>query len=137
MNETKKRSIAAITRGFIAADNSHVEVHLAVIDENEKELIISMTPRSLSQVVSHLTEMDSAVQIQIGSTTGHVATEAADVTAVMAQEAVGGSKVIVSFRTSVGRVQSFALSMEQAQQLRMDARKAEGRAREQASKSRN
>jgi hypothetical protein len=135
MTEPKKHSVAAITRGFVASDNSHVEVHMAVL--GEEELIISMTPHSLSQVVSHLTEMDSAVQIQIGSATGHVATQAADVTAVMTQEAVGGSKVIVSFRTSAGRVQSFALTLEQVQQLRLDARKAEGKAREQALKSRN
>lgn len=37
----------------------------------------------------------------------------------MAQEAVGGSKVIVSFRTSTGRVQSLACSLEQIQQFSM------------------
>jgi hypothetical protein len=135
MPENNAYSVMVLTQAFVAEDKSSVEIHLAVADGSP--LILSMTPNSLGQIVARLTELDSAVQIQIGSTTGHVETRAAEVQAVMAQEAVGGSKVIVSMRTNTGRIQSFALSLEQVQQLRVDARKAEAKAREQAAKSRN
>jgi hypothetical protein len=134
MTEPKALSVMALTQAFVAADSSFVQVHLST---PEGPLVLQLSPRSLGQVVARLTEMDSALEIQIGSTTGHVETQASDVQTVMAQEAVGGSKVIVSFRTSAGRIHSFGLSLEQVQQLRVDARKAEGKAREQASKSRN
>jgi hypothetical protein len=135
MVELKKHSVLALTEGFVAPDYGHIEIHLAVA--SEQPLILAMTPNSLSQVVARLTAIELAVQIEIGTTIGHVPTQAADVSAVTAQEAVGGSKVIISMRTSTGRVQSFALSVEQVQQLRVDARKAEAKAREQASKIRN
>jgi hypothetical protein len=134
MPENREHSVMALTHAFVAEDKSSVEIHLAVVDGSP--LILKLLPRSLGQVVSRLTELNSAVQIQIGSTTGHIETHAAEVQAVMAQEAAGGSKVIVSMRTGTG-IQSFALSLEQVQQLRVDARKAEAKAREQASKPRN
>jgi hypothetical protein len=135
MPENNEYAVMALTQAFVAEDQSVVEVHLAVV--SGPPLVLKMAPSSLGQVVSRLTELDSAVQIQIGSTTGHIETRAAEVQAVMAQEAVGQGRVIVSMRTNTGRIQSFALSLEQAQQLRVDARRAEAKAREQASKSRN
>jgi hypothetical protein len=135
MPENNEHSVLALTQAFVAEDKSRVEIHLAVVEG--PPLVLKMAPSSLGQVVVRLTELDSAVQIQIGSTTGHVETRAAEVQDVMAQEAVGGGKVIVSMRTNTGRIQSFALSLEQVQQLRVDARTAEAKAREQASKARN
>jgi hypothetical protein len=96
-----------------------------------------MTPNTLGQVVAGLTELETAAQIQIGSTTGHVATQASDVSEIHIQSAAGGNNIVVSFRNSKGRFQSFALSLEQAQKLRADARKAEEMARKLASQSRN
>ena len=135
MSDPKVHSVTALTQGFVVSDNSGVQVHLAVAGGDP--LVLAMNARTLSQIVSQLTEMDSALQIGVGTTTGHVTTQAADVQAVMAQEIVGGGKVVVSFRTSAGRIQSFALSLDQVQQLRVDARKAEAKSREQASKARN
>jgi hypothetical protein len=135
MSGNSEYAVMALTQAFVADDLSSVEIHLAVV--GGPPLVLTIGPSSLAQIVTKLTELDSAVQIQIGSTTGHVETPAAEVQAVMAQEAVGGGKVIVSMRTNTGRIHSFALSLEQAQQLRADARKAEAKAREQASKSRN
>jgi hypothetical protein len=134
MPESNEYSVMALTQAFVAEDLSSVEIHLAVV--GKPPLVLTISPSSLAQIVTRLTDLNSAVQIRIGSTTGHVETPAADVQAVMAQEAVGGSKVIVSMRTNTG-IQSFALSLEQAQQLRADARKAEAKVREQASKARN
>lgn len=130
----KKHSVTAFTKVLVAEDASYVEVHVAAADE---PLVLSIPANALSQVVSRLTDLETAIQMQIGSNTGHVATAAADVSAVMVQEAVEGSRVIVSFRTSKGRIHSFALSLEQVQQLRVDAWEAEDKAKEQASRSRN
>jgi hypothetical protein len=125
----------ALTRAFVAEDKSSVEIHLAVV--GGPPLVLTMSPNSLGQIVSGLTELDSAVQIQIGSTTGHFATHAADVQDLTVQAAAGGDKVILSFCNSAGRFQSFAVAVEQALQLRVDMKKAEARARGLASKSRN
>jgi hypothetical protein len=127
-------SVMALTQAFIAEDLTSVEVRLAVV--GGAPLALTISPSSLGQIVARLTDLHSEVQIQIGSTTGHAEIRAADVQDVMAQEAAGGDKVIVSMRTSTG-VQSYALSLEQVQRLRVDARKAEAKAREMASKSRN
>jgi hypothetical protein len=116
-------SVMALTRAFVAEDLTSVEIHLAVV--SGPPLVLTISPNSLAQIVTSLTELDSAVQIQIGSTTGHVVEHAADVQDVIAQEAVGDGKVVVSLRTSAGRIHSVALSLEQAQQLRADARRAE------------
>jgi hypothetical protein len=134
MIEPKKHFVTALTQALVAEDASYVEVHLTAADE---PLVLSISANSLSRIVSRLTDLETAVQMQIGSTTGHVATAAADVSAVMVQEAVGGKRVIVSFRSSTGRIHSFALSVEQVQQLRVDAWEAEDKAKEQASRSRN
>jgi len=125
----------ALTRANVAPDASSIEIQLAVV--GEAPLVLTMSPNSLGQIVSGLTEVDSAVQIQIGSTTGHHAVSADDAQAVLAKEAAGGDKVVLSVRNSRGRFQSFAFSLELAQQLRVDLKKAEARARELASKSRN
>jgi len=125
----------ALTRANVAPDASSIEIQLAVV--GEAPLVLTMSPNSLGQIVSGLTEVDSAVQIQIGSTTGHHAVSADDAQAVLAKEAAGGDKVVRSVRNSRGRFQSFAFSLELAQQLRVDLKKAEARARELASKSRN
>jgi len=125
----------ALTRANVAPDASSIEIQLAVV--GEAPLVLTMSPNSLGQIVSGLTEVDSAVQIQIGSTTGHHAVSADDAQAVLAKEAAGGDKVVLSVPNSRGRFQSFALSQELAQQLRVDLKKAEARARELASKSRN
>ena len=59
----------ALTRANVAPDASSIEIQLAVV--GEAPLVLTMSPNSLGQIVSGLTEVDSAVQIQIGSTTGH------------------------------------------------------------------
>ena len=128
-------SVMALTQAFVAEDKSSVEIHLAVV--GSPPLVLTMSPNSLGQIVSRLTELESGVQIQIGSTTGHVEIRAAEAQAVMAKEAAGGDKVVLSVRNSQSRIHSFALSLEQTQQLRVDIKKAEARARELASKSRN
>jgi Ethanolamine utilization protein EutJ (predicted chaperonin) len=128
-------SVMALTGAIVANDASSIEIKLAVVGETP--LVLTMSPNSLAQIVSGLTQVDSAVQIQIGSTTGHVAVSADNAQAVMAKEAAGGDKVVLSVRNSRDRFQSFALSLEQSQQLRVEMKKAEARARELASKSRN
>jgi hypothetical protein len=128
-------AVMALVSAQVATDTSSIEIKIAAVGSGP--LVLTMTPNTLSQIVAGLTELESAVQIQIGSTTGHVATQAADAEVVMAQEAAGGDKVVLSIRNSKGRFQTFSLSLEQAQQLRVDMKKAEGKARELASKSRN
>jgi hypothetical protein len=135
MPENNEYSVMALTRAYVAEDRSSVEIHLAVV--GSPPLVLTMSPNSLGQIVSRLTELESGVQIQIGSTTGHVEIRAAEAQAVMAKEAAGGDKVVLSVRNSQSRIHSFALSLEQTQQLRVDIKKAEARARELASKSRN
>ncbi len=112
-----EHSVMALTQAYVAEDKSSVQIHLAAAGGTP--LVLNMTPNSLGQIVAKLTELDGSVQIAAGMSSGHVRTEAAEVQAVMAQAAVGGSKVILSFRTSTGRVQSFACSLEQIQQLRL------------------
>jgi hypothetical protein len=135
MPENSEYSVMALTQAYVAEDKSSVEIHLAVV--GSPPLVLTMSPNSLGQIVSRLTELESGVQIQIGSTTGHVEIRAAEAQAVMAKEAAGGDKVVLSVRNSQSRIHSFALSLEQTQQLRVDIKKAEARARELASKSRN
>jgi Ethanolamine utilization protein EutJ (predicted chaperonin) len=135
MPENNAYTAMALTRANVAPDASSIEIQLAVV--GEAPLVLTMSPNSLGQIVSGLTEVDSAVQIQIGSTTGHHAVFADDAQDVTAKEAAGGDKVVLSVRNSRGRFQSFALSLEQTQQLRIDMKKAEAKARELASKSRN
>jgi hypothetical protein len=135
MPENNEYSVMALTQAYVAEDRSSVEIHLAVV--GSPPLVLTMSPNSLGQIVSRLTELESGVQIQIGSTTGHVEIRAAEAQAVMAKEAAGGDKVVLSVRNSQSRIHSFALSLEQTQQLRVDIKKAEARARELASKSRN
>jgi hypothetical protein len=135
MPENNAYTAMALTRANVAPDASSIEIQLAVVGETP--LVLTMSPNSLGQIVSGLTEVDSAVQIQIGFTTGHHAVSADDAQDVTAKEAAGGDKVVLSVRNSRGRFQSFALSLEQTQQLRIDMKKAEAKARELASKSRN
>jgi hypothetical protein len=130
----KVHSVTALTEALVADDASRVQVHFSTPDG---ELAVAMTANSLGQVVMRLTEIESALRDQIGAATGHVGTYASSVLAVAAQEVIGGGKVAVSFQTTAGRTQSFALSLDQAQQLRADLRKAEAKSREQASTSRN
>jgi len=127
-------SVISVSRALIAEDNTFVQVFLAALGGSQ--LGFAMTPSSLNAVVTHLNDLNFEVQTRIASTTGHVETRAPDVQAVMAQEVAGGGKVILSFSTSTV-VQSFALSLEQSQQLRVDARKAEAKSRAQSSQSRN
>ena len=128
-------SVMALTSAQLAPDGSTVEIKLAV--GGDSPLALTMSANSLAQIVSALTELDAAAQTRIASTTGHRAVSADGAQAVTAHEAAGGDKVLLSVSNSRGRLQSFALSLEQAQQLRIDMKKAEAKARELASKSRN
>ena len=82
MNE---HSVMALTQAYVAEDNSSVQIHLAAL--GGAPLVLNMTPNSLGQIVTKLTELDGAVRISGGMSTGHVRTDAAEVQAVMAQEA--------------------------------------------------
>jgi hypothetical protein len=135
MPENSQYSVMALTSAIVADDTTSIEVTLAVVGQSP--LVLTMSPGSLGQIVSGLTEVDMEVQDQIGSTTGHVAIHAADALDVVAQEAAGGDKVAISFQNSEGRLQSFALSLEQVEQLRADLEKAVARARQLAARSRN
>jgi hypothetical protein len=95
-----------------------------------------MTPDSLSQVATRLADMNLHLQTRIGSATGHLGIQAAEVADLFAREIAQGGKVIVGFRTNVG-TQLFALSPEHAQQLRVNVQTAEESAQKLASQSRN
>jgi hypothetical protein len=116
MSVNNEYSVMALTSGTIADDLNSVEIRLAVVGPTP--LVLTLSRRCLGLIVSGLTEIDSAVQAQIGSTTGHVEIRADEAHAIMAQETAGGEKVALSVRNSMGRLQSFALSVEQSQQLR-------------------
>ena len=135
MSDEKTYSIMAITRAFLSPDGN-IQLEFAT-PEGPPPLRLLLTPNTLSQVVSGLTELETAAQNQIGSSTGHLATQASDVQDFHIDASAAGEKVIVNFRNSKGRFQAFALSVEQTQELRVAARKAEERARKLASQSRN
>lgn len=128
-------SVMALTQAFIADGTNNVTVHLSAVAS--EPLILTMTPASLGAITRRLTELHSGVQIRIGSTTGHFETHASDAQAVTADAPVGGGKVILSVRNSKGLIEAFALSIEQSSQLRIEMKKAEASARQQASQSRN
>jgi hypothetical protein len=128
-------SVMALISADFAPDARSVEIRLAVV--GGPPLVLTMGSNSLAQVVSGLTELDAAAQTRIASTTGHRAVSADVAQAVTASEVAAGDKIVLSVQNSRGRSQLFALSLEQAQELRVDMKKAEAKARELASKSRN
>jgi hypothetical protein len=128
-------SVMALKRGNVAPDGGSIEIQFFVVGSSP--LVLTMSANSLAQIVSGLTELDLEAQSRIGSTTAHRAVSADDAQAVTAAETAGGDKVLLLVRNSRGRSLSFALSLDQAQQLRVDLKKAEGKARELASRPRN
>lgn len=134
MSDERTYSVMAATRAFVRPDQKTIEVQLATPDG---PVHLLMTPTTLGQVVSGLTELETAVQTQIASTTGHVATQASEVSDIHIDATAAGEKIAISFRNSKGRIQSFAFSLEQSQRIRVDAKKAEEKAHRLASQSRN
>jgi hypothetical protein len=128
-------SVMALTSAQLGPNASSIEIKLAVV--GAAPLVLTMSPNSLAQIVSGLADLDWEAQTRIASTTGHRAVSADEAQGVTASEVAGGDNIVLSVRNSRGRIQSFALSLEQAQQLRVDMKKAEARARGLASKSRN
>jgi hypothetical protein len=127
-------SVMAATRAFIRPDETTIEVQLAT---REGPVHLLMTPNTLGQIASGLTELETAVQTQIAGTTGHAAIPASDVSDVHLDASADGEKILIVFRNSKGRRQAFALSLDQSQRVRVDAKKAEEKARKLASQSRN
>lgn len=72
-----EHSVMALTQAYVAGGNSSVQIHLVVVDG--APLVLNMTPNSLGQIVAKLTELDGAVQIATGTSTGDVRTDAAEV----------------------------------------------------------
>ena len=135
MAGNNKHSVMALTRAVLAPNGQRLEIQLEVVGASP--LVLAMSANSLGQIASALVELDSEAQIRIGSTTGHREVRAYEAHAVTAAEVAQGDKIVLSVRNGRGRTQNFALSLEQARQLREDMTKAEARARELASKSRN
>jgi hypothetical protein len=135
MSGNKEYSVTGLLRARISADARAIEIKVAVV--GDQPLILTTSPNTLSQVVTGLTELETAVQSQMGSTTGHFAIQAGDAQELRAKEAAGGDRILLSIRNSKGRFLSFALTLGQAQRLRADLKKAEAKAKELASKSRN
>lgn len=127
-------SVMAATKAITKPGLNTIEVQLATTGG---PLQLLMTPRTLGQILSGLTELETEVQTQTASTTGHFATQVTAVQELHVDSTAAGEKIAVSFRNSKGRFQSFALSLEQAQELRVATKKAEERARKLASSARN
>jgi hypothetical protein len=127
-------SVMAATRAFIRPDQKTIEVQLATTDGRVSLL---MTPTTLGQIASGLTELETEAQTQIAATTGHFATQASEVSDIHIDASAAGEKIVISFRNSKGRMQSFALSLDQSQRIHTDARKAEEKARKLSSQSLN
>lgn len=127
-------SVLAATKAFTRPDQNSIEVQLATTDG---PVHLLMTPNTLSQLLSGLTELETAVQTQIAATTGHVATQASDVSDIHLDATAAGERIVISFRNSKGRMQAYAVSLDQSQRIRVDAKKAEEKARKLSSQARN
>lgn len=134
MSNDRTYSVMAATRAFIRPDQKTVEVQLAT---PEGPVHLLMTPTTLGQIASGLTELETAVQTQFAATTGHAATQASEVSDIHIDATAAGEKIVISFRNSKGRIQAFSLSLDQSQRIRTDARKAEEKARKYSSQSLN
>jgi hypothetical protein len=134
MSNDHTYSVMAATKAFTRPDQNTIEVQLATTDGQVHPL---MNPNTLGQIVSGLTELETAVQTQIAGTTGHVATQASDVSDIHLDATAAGEKIVISFRNSKGKMQAYAVSLDQSQRIRVDAKKAEEKARKLSSLSRN
>jgi hypothetical protein len=134
MSNDQTYSVISATKAFTRPNQNTIEVQLATTDGPVRLL---MNPNTLSQIVSGLTELETAVQTQIAATTGHVATQASEVSDIHLDATAAGERIVISFRNSQGGIQAYAVSLDQSQRIRLDAKKAEEKARKLSSLSRN
>ncbi|HKI60723.1 MAG TPA: hypothetical protein VKA31_00370 [Mariprofundaceae bacterium] len=115
-------------------DGTYVELEFK--GEDGDRVTLGFSPERLNSFVSRAIQLTHQARIQKAASAGHLEVQPLPAVAAMAQEAVGGSAVIVGFRTDNSQTYHFSLSIDEADELRNQLVGASARAKKQAKQTR-
>ena len=121
-------------RASVLEDGTYVEMVFEA--EDKREMTLGFDPERLLAFTTHVNELTHEARTRKAASAGHYAVQALPVATAGAQQAEGGSAVILSFRTDNGQVYSFAMPLKDANGLRNEMTSAISAARKQARQTR-
>jgi hypothetical protein len=127
--------IVSMPRASMLDDGSLIVMEFE--SETGNSTTLSFAPDDFEKFLSRATQLVTGAHNQKLSKGDHLNVHAVPIVSTMADAPIGGGKVILAFRADTGLLYHFAISSEEAENLRPQLFRAAKSARKQASKSRH
>ncbi len=122
-------------RTSVTEDGKISEMEL--LNDDGSKQTIRFSPSTFQTFVSRTFQLFANEKVKRGSASGHTESQPIPVSATMAQEAVGGEKVILSVRMDNGLPVDFSLDAAESEELHRQLGKAVKKARKQSASRRH
>lgn len=127
--------VVSIPHTFVTPDGSRAEMVLQY--SNNKQQTVRFSPKTFFDLLSRTFQLVLNQHIQTATARGHVEMDPIPVSTTMAQETVGGEKIIVSVRMQNGLPASFSVEPKEAEELHKQLGIAIEKAKVQSASSRH